>query len=865
MTRQASVRVLDSRPAFSQPLPRLPANHVPRPRLSRVLRDSACRLTLISAPAGFGKSVLLAECARQVPSGTRLVWLDLLGRPLTPAELLGRLSAVLQRPLESGDPQTLLGNLLSSIDQPLWIVLDDYPRQPCPELDDCLDRLLEQTPASLRWWIGGRRRPSWNLPRLLLQGDLLEVDAQALAFNEDELRGLLGDQHPDVHGELVARLLHDCEGWPAGICLLLFKTDATGLRERLAAGSTLLEDYIEREVLRDLPPALVQHLRVLAHIPRFSAELCGQLLDEDGNALLDELLGRQLFLRGLDSAGQWFRLWRPLALILRRQSGGQPIQAHLRACRWFFLHGDPREAVEHALWAEQPEVAASYLQRFGQEQLLVGHSVTQFLQWRAELPAYLFASTPRLIFLLGWALVTCGRFDEVDDVLADLSRFLPQADARRQRQLLAHWQALQGMLMRQRGLPGARQHCREALAGLSESAWSQRVLCYQALAQQAMAQTELDEAQRCCEEGLFQARHSGSLIYEGLLNVERIHLHGMRGEFALGVELAEQTIGQVSTALRHGPVIGRLHMLRGAMLAAQGRYEEAGNAYRRGMREAERCEDAYRLFGYFGLIELVADQGDFTQALNLLQEAERVMQWQHVPEERYHAVLQLAGGLLHLRRGEPRQARELFQALLERYRQRGLLAPSSFYCLMLRARFGLALCDLRLGRLGAAQEALLALRDESLVAGHAPLVCECRFALAEAMLTAGRAYQAELELRRALGEAQRMRLLRPLQAFFRLHPELVLRLASPAQRESLQLLQQAHEEELPRDDNSPLSSRELAVLALIAQGLSNQEIAERLFISLHTVKTHARRIHSKLKVERRTQAVAQAKALGLLD
>lgn len=74
----------------------------------------------------------------------------------------------------------------------------------------------------------------------------------------------------------------------------------------------------------------------------------------------------------------------------------------------------------------------------------------------------------------------------------------------------------------------------------------------------------------------------------------------------------------------------------------------------------------------------------------------------------------------------------------------------------------------------------------------------------------------------------------------------------------------------PRDSPEPaapsecLSSRELSVLQLIARGCSNQEISERLFISLHTVKTHASHINSKLGVERRTQAVARAQELGLL-
>jgi LuxR family transcriptional regulator, maltose regulon positive regulatory protein len=62
----------------------------------------------------------------------------------------------------------------------------------------------------------------------------------------------------------------------------------------------------------------------------------------------------------------------------------------------------------------------------------------------------------------------------------------------------------------------------------------------------------------------------------------------------------------------------------------------------------------------------------------------------------------------------------------------------------------------------------------------------------------------------------------------------------------------------------PLSERELEVLHHIAEGLSNQEIASRLYLSLHTVKVHSRNIYGKLAVHNRTQAVARARALGML-
>ena len=61
-----------------------------------------------------------------------------------------------------------------------------------------------------------------------------------------------------------------------------------------------------------------------------------------------------------------------------------------------------------------------------------------------------------------------------------------------------------------------------------------------------------------------------------------------------------------------------------------------------------------------------------------------------------------------------------------------------------------------------------------------------------------------------------------------------------------------------------LTPRELQILELIASGLSNKEIAERIFVSENTVKTHSKRLFEKLNARRRTQAVAAGKELGIL-
>lgn len=844
-------------------LPRLPAAHIARPRLTQALLAGDCRLTLVCAPAGFGKSVLLNECARQAPHGTRVVWLDLLGHPHSPAELLTRLAAALQLTHGDGEPCAELGLLLGRVEQPLWIILDDYPRQSCAELDACLDRLLERAPHTLRWWIGGRRRPAWNLPRLLLQGDLQELDAHALALDSTELNQLLLQRQQALPDDLAGQLLHHSEGWLAGICLLLIGGNADNLNQRLAAGTPLLLEYLEREVLATLPPPLLHALFVLAHMPRFSAALCEHLLEEHGGAgVLEQLRQRQLFLHGLDSCGEWFRLWRPLAAMLKRLPGGQvPLQAHVRACQWFASRGQVREAVEHALWAEQPDVAANYLQRYGQDQLLIGHSVAQFLHWRDELPATLFNSTPRLIMLQAWALIICARLDEVDACITELPRFLPQPDARRQQQLIAQYQAVQGVLQRQRGQASARQHCLEALAVLHESAWSQHILCHQALAQQAMAELDLTSAQQHSHEGLRLARLRGSVLFESLLSVDHIHLQAMLGERERALEQTDQCLHLLQGAAQRGPVLARLQLLRGTLLASRGEIEAARSMLLQGVQEAESCEDAYLLFGYLGLAELAGTQGDAESAQHLLRRAERQMQLLHVPEVRYRELLQLAHGSLWLQQGEAEQARNAFLRVRQRLENERLLAPSGFYDLLPRARLYLAQAELARGETDTALTALQELHDDCRHSGHHSLATQARLSQAEALHLSGRHAESDAILRIAVGEAQRQHQLLPLMALQNRQPAWLN--GNPAWPHGL-LQSMSGPGEAQAASESLLSKRELAVLGLIAQGHSNQQIAEQLYISLHTVKTHARRINVKLGVQRRTQAVARAKTEGWL-
>ena len=355
------------------------------------------------------------------------------------------------------------------------------------------------------------------------------------------------------------------------------------------------------------------------------------------------------------------------------------------------------------------------------------------------------------------------------------------------------------------------------------------------------------------------------MLYEALLNVDRIHLLSQLGELDTAQQVVEDNLQRLREAGRQGPVAARLWLLKGSLLFAQEQAEAAEAALRQGLQVAEQSQDAYLLFGYVGLAELAGERGEYGEALQLLHKAERQMQWLHVAEVRYRQVLRLAHGQLALRQQAYGHALQLFGEVIDSLASGGQLAPSGFYDLALRARLCQAQALLAMADASGAQHVLAPLLEECQTRGYRRLAAETRLSLAHAGLQQGAVDGALALLRPLLTDAANLRLLPALRVLLQHHAEgLAALFDDPAHGTLLsQLAPGAAQTEPAR--TCLLSGRERKVLQLIASGLSNQQIAEQLYISLHTVKTHARRINVKLGVVRRTQAVAQAKALGWLD
>lgn len=836
-------------------LPRLSSTHVPRRSLSEPLLASEARVKLLCAPAGSGKSALFAECFLQAPAACRLHWLPLGGAMLDAAQMCERLAQTLGLPLL--DEGGLLAHL-AGLQAPTWLFLDDYCRVPNPELDQFLDRLLSISSPALHLWLNGRRRPHCNWPRLLLDDELHEFDAQALVFTHDDVQQLL--KHlPGPQGARTAReVIQRSGGWCAGVRIALLERCEWARSHASPGRPGTLHDYLEYELFSTLTPDLAQAWRVLAHLPRFNARLCEHLFgDTVGAECLPLLLDLGCFIEPWEQSSDWLQIFPALARLVRDEPWPQGRSWHRRACQWFAAEQDWQMAFEQAMQAQEFEAAVSFLQHLNFEHVLQRSNVTLLLKLHDQQGEALTLGTPQSVGLVTAALLFAGRFDQASVCIDQLARFMPQPSACLQRQLLARWQVLLGWLLHLSGDgEQSREHLLQAQASLDPEAWALHLLCQLGLTQQALLKGELATAQWINRQALCLARAQGSLVFEGLLELDHAQVLEQRGAPHRADHLLSAVQGLLDKPGQDfSALLGRIALRRGRLALRMGLAEQAAEQFQAGLETGLHCQDKQVLYGFLGKATLAANGGDYGEAFLQLRDAERIMQQRHIPDTVYRGVLLQTSCQFWLQQGRPELAHEALTRVLRHFHgPQAKHAPPATLELIPRLEYLLVLTEVYLHRAQDPQAQLKAMIDRAQHCEMHGLETELYLALAEVVWLSADRFQARSLVQEGL---KRVACWRAQQALCELRAR---------QPDLLGWAQSAEHIEQPAVavEDTLLSHRELEVLELIAQGYSNQQIAERLFISLHTVKTHSRRIHSKLGVQRRTQAVAKAKVMGVM-
>ncbi|MEL6770550.1 MAG: LuxR C-terminal-related transcriptional regulator [Bacteroidota bacterium] len=898
--------------------PRAQPDVIPRTRLVEQLDAGlARRLTLISAPAGFGKTTLASTWLRDLDRPA--AWLSLDEQDANPSRFFTYLVAALQTvrtdlgtdvqaALAAAQPPapetllTLLVNDLAALDAPLVLVLDDYHAVDSVAVDEALAFLVEHLPPTAHLAITTREDPRLPLHRLRARGQLTEIRAADLRFTTEEAAAFLNEvMHLGLTAETVAVLEARTEGWIAGLQLaalsLQGRSDPSQFVDDFSGSHRFVMDYLVEEVLHRQPPALQDFLLCTSLFERLGGPFCDAVLDTPAGTsqeTLDHLVRANLFVIPLDDERRWYRYHHLFAdLLLQRlpaHLAGDEVSLrvadlHRRATVWFEEQGARYEAVRHALEAKDVERAAGLIEMTGAV-LRLERQETVMLGWLQALPDALIRTRPVLTAEYVWALISTGQLDIAEGRISDAERWIDAATD-----------------------PVARQEAEAAgMVVVSEDefrALPMRLAIYRAVRAQTLgdvdgtaeyAQHALDLAS---DDDILAQGAAAALL--GLASWVRGDLETAHRSFATGMDHLI-AIGSLSDAIAGTLVLADIR-------AVQGRLFEAISAYESSLRLAEQ-EAAPDLPGtaglHVGLAELYLDRGRLNEAGQHLATSAALGERAWLPEHRYRG--KVAEARLKAAQGDPRRA----VALLDEAAALHLVfpLPDMRPIAALKARVWIAQ-----GRLNEAQDwaeehelsahdSLSYLREfehitlaRLLLARHerdgAAIALEDAMTLIERLLVAaddgGRiARVIELLVLQARARQSRSDVSSALEAL-----KQALALAEPEEFVQVFVDEGAPMRRLLQEGialgrlgpfamrvqsafgppatasggaglASPLTEREVEVVRHIAAGLKNQEIADRLFISLATVKRHIANAYGKLDARNRVEAIARARDAGLL-
>jgi LuxR family maltose regulon positive regulatory protein len=882
-------------------------------------RDAFPRaLTLISAPAGFGKTTLVNEWVRAMGRAAppiAIAWLSLDEGDNDPARFLAYLLAALRtieanmaegvlsalqspQPPPAEETLTVLINEIAAIPDRIVLVIDDYHLIDAQPIHDALTFLLEHLPpppGGMHLVIATREDPHLPLARLRVRGQLTEVRATDLRFTSSEAAEFLNRMMGlDLSAEDIAALERRTEGWIAGLQLAALsmqgRKDTSSLIESFTGSHRYVLDYLIEEVLEQQSESIQTFLLQTAVLDRLTGSLCDALTAQDsGQAILEALDRANLFIIPLDEERRWYRYHRLFADLLRRRlrqtrSEQLPI-LHLRASEWYEQNGFTDEAIEHALHREDFERAADKIEEYVDHVLHFGEHST-LRRWLDKIPDEVAFSKPHLCILHAGNLYIRGQADEAEQYLQAAEQVLDLgASAESDTVLTKTGQLLAPDRLKYRGraavvrsfllsyngdVEGSIQVARQALEYLPESDSTWRCSAFDSI---GTAYSSIDNvsAYHARVEALEASKTTGNvyMILFGSLRLVVALRH--LGRLQQAIEICQQQLKLANeNGLSQTALVGWLYTLLGEILAERDELDNALRLTNKGVELTERGKDVILLGNsYMCLMRVLFSKGDLDIAKKIIEEVDSSALKQNLSP---WIMNQMAAWQARIWVAQDKLDFASHWAEKCDLDIDGELAPLHDFDYVVLARILIAQ-----GRLDETSRLLQRLLEAAEAGGRTSKSIEILALQALAFQAGGDSSQAMTALERALTLADRGGFVRifvdegpPMarllyEAASRgIAPDYARRLLAafpivePEQTGPSET--QAPESEIVE----PLSERELEVLQRVAEGLTNREIASRLFLSLNTVKAHTRTIYGKLGVNSRTQAVARARALGVL-
>jgi LuxR family maltose regulon positive regulatory protein len=880
---------------------------VPPPRSSWIKRSRLVKrmdegfgrkLTLISAPAGFGKTTLLVDWVhtQKIP----VAWFSIDKGDNDPLHFLTYVILGLQS-LEAGtgkaaltmlqSPQpppieAILINLLndvSRISTDLALVLDDYHLVDARPIHDLIAFLLENLPEQMHLIIATRSDPPLPLARVRSQNLLIELRAADLSFSADETASLFNQSlNLQLSRRDIQLLETRTEGWAAGLQLaalsLQGRKEPTDFIKGFKGDNRYIADYLTEEVLSRQPEHLRNFLLQTSILGRLCGPLCDAVIDqENSRQVLNNLEKANLFVIPLDDERCWYRYHQLfadlLAQRLRTQQGDRVPELHRRASQWFAKNGFKNEAVDHAFFAQDYDRAVQLIEEIAEIDWDRARE-SRLLRWFKKLPDEKIDANPKLCIFYARELFKSGYLDDAEKRLHAAEQMLESISSGNlnKKGLLGRIAVIRAYISFRTGDPsGTITFSSQALKLLPQEDLNWRSVAATTLGlgygmdDMVKSQEAFSEAMKICKAAgnLYYHIFAGSLLASGMFRCGRLEA---------AKDMSRQLLNlAIENGIEQTGIGGSLYLNLGSILCEWNDLDEGIRLLNKGIEMSELGRDPVMLAScQLGLLRAFMYRMDLAGAVKLMENInERAGNFELPPWitntiSALKVFFWLGSGNL--------------DAALQWAQKRGLRIDDKLDALHEVEYIALAHVLMAQNKLDEADRLLGRLIENATAGDRVYMIIEMRLwrVLIFTLKADSASALAELKLTLALAEpggfimmfvskgkpvadlleeivAVKKRDHDATQAGFSLsYAKKILsayKAATPPKIEGLL---------------DPISERELEVLHLIAAGLSNKEIAEKLFISLNTVKTHTKNINSKLDVNSRIKAVARAKELGLL-
>lgn len=934
-------------------IPQIPSGSIIRPRLiEQIQRGVEGPLTLIAAPAGFGKTHLLIEWTKETSLPVAWLTVDsndndlsrffryLIGALQQIHPMLGDEAQDFTRASQGGGLEvglTILINEISAQANEMALVFDDFQVIENPAVLQGISFLLKYQPPKLHLMIASRSEPEIDLAFVRAKGQVMEVGADELRFTDAEIAQYFQQAAGlQLSLETVEALEERTAGWITSLQMaaisLRNQSDPSMLIAHLQGRPHHLARFLAEEVLDRQPEEIRQFLLRSSILDSLTGPLCEAVVNPDaqpgyGAVLLNRLENAHLFITALDEKHEWFR-YHPLFADFLRQVRAETKpeetpELHKRAAVWFELNGNLNEAFRHALASQEVVFAGEMIERNSLAMFNMGE-VTALAEWIGRLPDEITRQRPLLLLANAWALIVTNKLDlarawldEVRQAVEPLEKPTTGAPIRGETgdpgdKRSADETFIRGGLalcesylaMAGGDLEKSAELSRQASSLLQDEEQYQSSIYYRSIValDDSISSILAGDTQKAIESlraAIRTARQANNQFVMIIAGCALADMQALQGQLSKAWETNQRV--QIWAQGPEGkpiPLSGLVDIGLGEILLEHNLLEEARDYLERGCRITQSMWYMGSLHGMISLGRLRQAMGDVEGAQAIVAEA-AAMALSTDASEWDESVAPSVAVRLALQRNDLATAgvwwkKGGFPDLNTPFALENYPYHVYEYLLLTQTRF-LLVKGREAGAAGDLQQAAELLRTLLLEAERFQRVTsQIEILVLLAMVQSAQGDEGakkNLLHALALGEPESYRrifldegwqladLLRQcrstqqetsshlpslayLDGLLQALPGRVSRGATERQAiESRTSATTVHfEDGLP----ITLSSRELEVLALIAEGKSNQEISAELYLALNTVKRHAYNIYAKLEVKKRTQAVSRARQLGLI-